>query len=242
MTWKVDDLQNLVDFLAEKGPFFAPMVDDHERLTFRQVSPGEEIELGSRTEVAARHLFQPETHFFLEFDEKPGASPVLRNYRADGRVILGLRPCDVAGIRVYESVFSESESFRRLRDGTTIIGYLCDHFEPSCFCESVGVSHRGTEDMDLFLFRAADGSYHLGSVTEKGSSLMEASPFAKDDVEEEPLPNSEQEQPVLPDDLEALLLESDELAWEKVSFACVNCRICTYVCPTCHCVTSTESM
>jgi len=242
MTWKVDHLQNLVDFLAEKGPLFAPAIDDQENLSFRQIFPGEGIELDRRTDVAARHLFQPETHFFLEFDEKPGAMPVLRDFETDGRMILGLRPCDIAGVRVYDSVFSESGSFRRLREGTTIIGYLCDRLEPSCFCESVGVSRRGTKGMDLFLFRASDESYHLGSVTNKGSTLMEESPFPMDDPEVEPVSNVEPEQTALPGNLGTLLLESDEQAWEKVSFACVNCRVCTYVCPTCHCFTITDEV
>ncbi|MCK5115345.1 MAG: hypothetical protein KAR44_02020, partial [Candidatus Aegiribacteria sp.] len=136
MTWKVDDLQILVDFLALKGPLFAPSNDEQKCLMFRQISPGEEIDLSRRTDIAARSHFQPETHYFLEFAEDPGTEPILREFTTNGRVILGLRPCDMAGVSVYDSVFSESGSFTRLCSGTTIIGYLCDSVESSCFCES----------------------------------------------------------------------------------------------------------
>ncbi len=242
MTWKVDDLQILVDYLALKGPLFAPSIDGHMCLMFRQISPGEGIDLSRRTDIAARSLFQPETHYYLTFEEEPGAEPVLRDFKTNGRVILGLRPCDMTGLRVYDSVFSDSGSASRLCSGTTIIGYLCDSVESSCFCESVGVSPRGTEGMDLFLFRTTDSSYYMGSVTEKGLALMEGSPFPQDDAEPEPVPQRVQALPRLPDDLGALLLESDDETWEKVSFACVNCRICTYVCPTCHCFTISDEV
>ena len=242
MTWKVDDLQILVDFLSRKDPLFAPAIDEQECLMFRRISPGEGIDLSRRTDISARSLFQPETHYYLKFGEEPGANPVLLDFEADGRIILGLRPCDMAGVLVYDSVFSESGSFSRLRSGTTIIGYLCDRLESSCFCESVGVSPQGTEGMDLFLFRTADGSYHMGSVTDKGSTLMEESPFQQDDAEQEPLPDKVLALPLLPDNLGTLLLESDDESWEKISFACVNCRICTYVCPTCHCFTISDEI
>ncbi|RKZ09745.1 hypothetical protein DRQ25_05355 [Candidatus Fermentibacteria bacterium] len=242
MTWKVDDLQILVDFLALKSPLFAPSIDGHMCLMFRQISPGEEIDLSRRTDISARNLFQPETHYYLDFGGEPGAEPVLRDFKTNGRIILGLRPCDMTGLRVFDSVFSESESFSTLRSGTIIIGYLCDRLESSCFCESVGVSPRETEGMDLFLFRTADGIYHLDSVTDRGSALMEGSPFPQDDAEPESVPLRVQPLPRLPDDLGALLLESDDVLWKKISFACVNCRICTYVCPTCHCFTISDEV
>ncbi len=242
MTWKVDDLQKLVDFFVGKGSLFAPTRNGQECLMFQRISPGEQVDLSRRTDIAARSLFQPETHYYLKFGEEPAAKPVLLDFEADGRIILGLRPCDMAGVLIYDSVFSESGSFSRLRSGTTIIGYLCDHLESSCFCETVGVNPRGTEGMDLFLFRTSDGSFHLGSVTEKGSALMEGSPFQQDNAEQEPLPDMVPGVPHLPDDMGALLLESDEESWEKVSFPCVNCRICTYVCPTCHCFTISDEI
>ena len=240
MTWKVDDLQVLIDFLALKGPLFAPSIDEQKCLMFRKISPGEGINLSRRTDIPARSLFQPETHYYLKLGEGPGAEPVLRNFKTNGRVILGLRPCDMTGLRVYDAVFSESGSFSSLRSGTSIIGYLCDSLESSCFCESVGVSPRGTDGMDLFLFRASDGNYHLGSVTDRGSALMEGSPFPLDNTEPESL--SDSESPLLPDNLGSLLLETDDELWEKVSFACVNCRICTYICPTCHCFTISDEV
>ena len=242
MTWKVDDLQKLVDFLIEKYPLFAPAEDEQESLIFRQISPGEEVNLSRRTDISARHLFQPETHYYLEFTEEPGTEKALRDYETDGRILLGLRPCDIAGVHIYDSVFSESGSYRRLREGTIIIGYLCDRFESSCFCESVGVSPQGIEGMDLFLFRTTDGNYHLGSNTDKGYAVIENSPFPQDDTGPEPLRNIEKSPPPLPENLGTLLLESGNDVWEKVSFPCVNCRICTYVCPTCHCFTITDEI
>jgi len=242
MTWKVDSLQKLIDFLALKAPLFAPALDEQKNLMFRRISPGDAIDLSRKTDLAARNLFQPETHYYLKFGEDPATESVLQDFKTNGRVILGLRPCDMTGVKVYNTVFSESASFSRLCSETTIIGYLCDRLESSCFCESVGVSPRGTEGMDLFLFRTEGDSYHMGAVTEKGSAIMEGSPFPVDDAEPEPLPPAVPALPPLPGNLGNRLLESDDESWETISFACVNCRICTYICPTCHCFTISDEV
>lgn len=239
MTRKVDDLQALADFIASKAALFAPADDGHGQLVFRRLATGEQPDLDRRSDLSARHLFQPETHYFLEFEGETGSAPVFRDYEAEERVLFGLRPCDMGGVRVDDRVFAESTSYGRLREATVIVGYLCDRLEPSCFCGAVGLGPRDISSMDVVLFRIADGTLHFDTLTERGTALMEGSPFPISDAVPEPL---EEKTPTLPDDLADRLPCADGTLWDEVAFPCVSCRICTYVCPTCHCFTVTDEM
>jgi len=242
MTWKLDDLQSLTDFLLLKAPLFAPSGKDQQHLSFQRLSAGDKLDISRRTDISCRSLFQPETHYYLSFDRQSGSKPVFQDFEGDGRIILGLRPCDIAGVRIFDNIFCESGSFRILREGTTIIGYLCDRREPACFCESVGVNPHDSDGMDLVLFLGPDDNYYLESLTDKGSTLMEDSPFPESNAEPRLIQDTGHVSTPLPDNLEAILLNSDQAQWDRISFACLNCRICTYICPACSCFTITDEV
>jgi ferredoxin len=245
MTWKIDNLQQLVDFLASRAPLYGPASDESGRLKFGRIEEGGQVDLSRITEVSARVLFQPMTHFYLSFENHPSAEPQFTDMDTSPRIVFGLRPCDVAGLRVLDRVLEESDSYRKLRDSTAIIGYLCDRREPECFCESVGGSPVETSGMDLAIYPSVDGSaFLLMAVTEKGRELMEGSPFPSTQDAPDPVTEGEPAVGRLPEDIRSRMeaASADDPAWAEIGFPCVNCRVCTYVCPTCHCFTITDEV
>ena len=92
----------------------------------------------------------------------PRRSPkeFLRPPRPDERasirpqVLLGVRPCDAAGIDALEDVMAleyRNDLWRARRAVTTIVTFACARVEPSCFCGAVGIGPDATRGADAVL-------------------------------------------------------------------------------------------
>jgi ferredoxin len=240
MTWIVKDLKALVKYLCARATTYGPVGD--EKIVFERLSDDSRLNVSRRSDVSARHVFQPMTHYYLRFADGPNADPSFRDFDSRPRVVVGLRPCDVQGLGVHDRVFGESKSYRALRDATVMVGYLCQRREPTCFCDSMGGDPLSREGMDVVTYPASDG-YAIVAETEKGRKLLEAAPFRRLDAAPEPS-FEDADHPVI--DTSGLVESAachdapDSEIWNEIAFPCVACRVCTYVCPTCHCFTVTD--
>jgi ferredoxin len=243
-------MSHLVGFLSEKAKVYGPVGDG--RITFASLdgsSGTTEINLSRLSDVSPRALFQPMTHYYLRFVDGPSADADFSDFDTSPRVVLGMRPCDIAGLDAHDRVFAASESYKALRESTTIVGVLCSRREASCFCDSVGGGPHDRVGMDVVVYPADDGAFVVSAETEKGAALLEGAPFAV--VERPPEPVFEERpHPSLDTDglvdalgrLDAMPDDERPEVWEDIAFACVNCRVCTYACPTCHCFTVTDEV
>ena len=248
MSWSISDLSELVDFLGKKADVYAPVGDT--KTAFERLD-GREPNVARLSDVSARSVFQPLTHYYLRFEDRPDADATFTDYDASPRVVLGMRPCDVAALDVQDRVFAESESHRALRDATTVVGLLCDRREDTCFCDSLGHGPHETGGMDVVVYPVPQGGYVVRAETDKGKELLAGAPFTE--VSDPPEPTfEEREHPALETaglakSLKSLPKSDDPDAegpdvWDDIAFACVNCRVCTYACPTCHCFTVTDEV
>jgi len=128
------------------------------------------------------------------------------------------------------------------RKATTIIGMACDHPLSTCFCSSMkgGPFHR--EGSDLLLIDLGE-AYLVELLTEKGMTFQK-NKFLKEalakeinsakELEERATQKTDGSLPVA--GIEKRLDQMMESPfWEGVQEKCIGCRICTYLCPTCHC-------
>jgi ferredoxin len=160
-----------------------------------------------------------------------------------------MRPCDVAGLDAHDKVFAESDSYKALREATTIVGVLCSERESTCFCDSLGGGPHERKGMDIVVYPAAGGGFIVAAESRKGEALLAAAPLKTADDPPEPA-FEEREHPSLDTDglvdalkrLEAVPADERPAVWDDIAFACVNCRVCTYTCPTCHCFTVTDEV
>jgi sulfhydrogenase subunit beta (sulfur reductase) len=239
------NLRVLMELLSEKGVVYGPVGD--ERVVFDRLD-GREPNLSSRSDVSPRNLFQPMTHYFLRFEDRPSAEVDFSDFDTSPRVVIGMRPCDVAGLDAHDRVFAASESYRALRDATAIVGVLCGERGTGCFCDSMGGGPHESQGMDIALYLTDDG-YVVSAITERGEALLEDAPFKKLEDAPEP-PFEEHEHPSLDTEgiveslekLEAIPSDERPEIWDDIAFSCVNCRVCTYTCPTCHCFTVTDEV
>ncbi|HIP52931.1 MAG TPA: sulfite reductase subunit A [Chromatiales bacterium] len=170
------------------------------------------------------------------------------------RVLLGVRACEVAAIRIQDRVLVEEEwpdtGYRSRREALFIIAVNCSRAGGSCFCASMGTGPEATEGFDLVLTELIDEESHrflMVAGSEAGERHIEALPGDEptpDDFEwaarqiAEAANHMGREMPA--DAAEVLINSLDHPHWEEVAARCLHCANCTMVCPTCFCTSLEE--
>lgn len=227
---------------------FAPVQLAEGVAVFKKIDHPDEVDFSSsNTQKPAKEVFFPQSETMFRYEKTGKQHQVTSTEEVERkRVILGARPCDIQAVSLIDQVFSGKEFtdvyYVNKRKATTIIGMACDHPLSTCFCSSMkgGPFHR--EGSDLFLIDLGE-AYLVELLTEKGKTfqknkfLKEA--LAKDinsakEVEEKATPKTDGSLPVagIEKRLDQML---ESPFWERVQEKCIGCRICTYLCPTCHC-------
>lgn len=161
------------------------------------------------------------------------------------RIIFGARPCDVAALPIVDKVFAwevVDPLYLERRRSTTIVSLACERPCKSCFCVSLGGSPAGTRGTDLLLTPLRD-VYHVQIVSEQGQALGDRYEDLFDDADEShdrerELAESEFQRRISKQvDVEGLAesMSFENPVWQDVAQECVDCGICTFLCPTCHC-------
>lgn len=243
-----DGLAGLVAGWAKSAAVYAP-VKVKDWTEFRRVSSLAEADLTQvNTKLSARGLLFPqcETMFRFETSRPDKAEEAVQ---PEAQVVLGVRPCDAAGIAVLDKFFAgqgETDTFyRRRREKTTLVGLACSAPADTCFCSAVGGSPAGTRGLDLLLTDLG-GRYLAEPPTENGQAVVKDLPeaAAADLAKKKEIADraaAAMAQRIDTAKLKQLLDSADSHpVWEDLSLACVNCGACTFVCPTCHCFDITD--
>ncbi|MBN2464570.1 4Fe-4S dicluster domain-containing protein [candidate division WOR-3 bacterium] len=243
-----EELGRLVTEWAKSGAVYAPVkVKDWSE--FRRISSLAEADLTRvNTKLSARSLLFPQCETMFRFET---SHPDKAQLAAEPvpQVILGVRPCDAAGIAVLDKFFAgqgETDTFyRRRRDKTILVGLACQVPDDTCFCTAVGGSPAGTRGLDLLLTDIG-GHYVAEPLTERGEAAVKdmneaaAADLAKKD-ELASKATAAMAERIDTRKLKELLDTADtNPVWGELSLPCVNCGACTFVCPTCHCFDITD--
>jgi sulfhydrogenase subunit beta (sulfur reductase) len=243
-----DDLGRLVAGWAKAGAVYAP-VKVKDWTEFRRVSSVTEADLTQvNTKLSARGLLFPQCETMFRFEtNQPGKAETTAE--PEPQVILGLRPCDAAGIAVLDKFFAgqgETDTYyQRRRERTTLVGLSCSAPADTCFCSAVGGSPTGIRGLDLLLTDLG-GKYLAEPFTDNGAALVKGMPEAsapdlkkKDELAGKA--SAAIAERIDTKKLKGLLDAADgNQVWEDLSLPCVNCGACTFVCPTCHCFDITD--
>jgi sulfhydrogenase subunit beta (sulfur reductase) len=242
-----DKLLKLLDVLAQEHEVIAPRDDAlSDGTTYGEVSSASEVYLGDKKPVKSlKGFFSPEREVLLEY--QLGREPRLGVPTAGDRtrVIFGARPCDASAFPIVDKVFAWDyldSSYLEARERAVIISLACENPCETCFCVSLGGSPVEIEGSDLLLTPLKD-VYHVQIVTERGKAFVdkyqaffEASDPAHD---REVVLFEERARAKITKhiDLQGLheSLDFDDPVWETLAPQCIDCGICTFLCPTCHC-------
>lgn len=150
-------------------------------------------------------------------------------------IVVGARPCDAAALPLLDRVFNwdcADELYNRRRAALTVVAVGCTERDNDCFCTSMGLGPASNGGSDAILVPAADGTYIVEPVTDKGRALFPG--VGKTDAA--PATVAPPEDVVNTQWLRKFLTEEfDSPLWEELSARCHGCGACAYTCPTCHC-------
>jgi len=163
----------------------------------------------------------------------------------DKTVIIGVKPCDLEGLKVLTAVFSEGkykdEKVIKRRENIILVGTGCRSKKPGCFCDERGVDKNFSKDCDIFIEKP-DGygkNYEFYSFTDTGDYVLDK--FASKGLVADAVMDIPKSKPEAESQKAQLIIEADEntlfnkIDWGKIAEKCMGCGTCTYICPTCHC-------
>jgi len=196
-----------------------------------------------------RYLYPPEQKLFSATASDGGFRLDLPAEPAAGRVLFGVRSCDLAALGILDRVFDNGifadAAYGARRDAALIVAVNCGRAGGTCFCTSMGTGPRARTGYDLALTEVPDGGYF---VIESGSSAGEeilaglglptatdAEIGAAEARVNEAAQNMGRE--MIGDVAEVLRRNLESPHWERVAARCLNCANCTMACPTCFCST-----
>lgn len=230
------------------GPVFQG--EYHE---FAELKAAEEVDLGyQNTRLSPKGLLHPQSErmFVYSLDKNDPEARILKEAPKDfsPRVFLGIRPCDARAFQLDDRNFDVDQCrdpwWVRRREATTLVGLACNQPCASCFCTTVGTGPFDSGGLDVLLNDVGDG-YVARSVSSKGDDLLQGINDAEKVPEEsarkaEDLKRQAEKQLGVQFDVSPLagqemldLFDAD--FWDEVQFACINCGVCTFLCPTCWC-------
>lgn len=201
-----------------------------------------------------RYLFPPQQDL-LSFHVE-GANFVLDDAppQAQKMAFLGLRPCELAAVRIQDRVFGledprpmrcESEVFytNSRRQAVTIVAN-CIRPGGNCFCLSMGTGPQAVEGYDLAMTELRDG-FVISIGSDTGQELLKDLPMRAPSSTELELAELKLNQArehmgrtLQTQGLPELLRQGIEHPnWDEIAGRCLSCGNCTMVCPTCFCST-----
>ncbi len=196
--------------------------------------------------IPPKNMFFPSLQALLGWNFSDGSLHLSGHFLPEvGRAIIGLRPCDARGLCLLEPVFLkdyEDIYYSRNRLRTFLLGQACQRHCEGSFCQEMGIDPQDSTDVDLF-FRETTGGYWVKVVTEKGKNLVAEGDFFKESSEQEweagrrEMGGKREKSSIDLEKVKARIGERfpEEDFWRRISDKCINCGVCTYLCPTCHC-------
>lgn len=233
---KTADLRGFLSQLAGKWEVWVPYRNDG-KWEFGPYDEEKDLDFpDSIIHVSAKGLLFPKRRPLATYDEESTWSVKGVAPSDKPRIIMGLHPCDAAGIEYMDKVFLKSEHkdtlYEAERSRTVLVGMLCGKMEENCHCTDRGLSPDSSKGMDVVYTKTKEG-YLFQSMTEKGEPLLQSNYLKTTDEKSE-----KKEWPrgkyaiASPEEFMEIY---DDSIWHELSDICLTCSICTYACPTCVC-------
>ncbi|MFZ5645412.1 MAG: 4Fe-4S dicluster domain-containing protein [Bacillota bacterium] len=242
--WLIE-AEKITDFLeavARDSLLVAPVREEEGIVLFRPVESAGNIDLDYlNSAVSPKEFFFPRTEKLFSFQVKGAEVAIEAPGKQRGMVMFGIRPCDLRGIMSLDPVFGgdfPDPYYQEKRKAATIIAMGCETPSPRCFCSTYGISPMDGSGSDIMLTRVGS-HYQAEALTGKGDAMITRYGGFFVQRKEGQAPASMLDGKVERLDLTGIkeFLDGNfELPyWEEVAEKCINCGICTYICPTCHC-------
>jgi ferredoxin len=250
---KKEDWAHGLNKLFETYRLFGPVAEDDFH-NFKQLDQGQLPDLNClNTRLSPKSIIYPQSEVMFEYslDENHEDHHILKEVNKDysPRAVIGIRPCDAKALALVKLNFDTPEYpdpyWLNAYEATTLVGQACESPCSSCFCTTAGCGPYHEEELDLLLIDNGN-QYWAKVITDKGQEFLKTAGWTEA-VDEKAVTQKIEEKKQAAEDKICSTVATDQLKkmetnalysapfWEEVSFSCINCGTCTYVCPTCWC-------
>ncbi len=246
------ELGNCLAAVACAHPLWIPAEEDG-LVDFCRYDEESIVCLDAKPRSPAKKFVFPQREEMFDLTIAPG-DPCIRVTESEKsvhqQVVFGVRPCDASAVQLLSTVFlarptpaSEDIYFQRCVNATVLIGWACNSPDPTCFCTAVGAHPHGQEGLDALMIDLGN-EILVKSLTDRAPAIFARYPMAEADAATlsraggmaervgEAMPKGLLLGRPFGEDTEAVHGLS---LWEETAERCLNCGICTYLCPTCSC-------
>lgn len=246
---KILSKSNLVLFLEGLGPEFevnAPLYEGQDVLFGDLDSSKLAADFIGKPRLSPKEYFFPQRERLFTFKNNGGVE-IEAHLNETKRVIWGIRPCDLYGLKFLDMVYLSDYVdlyYQARRSNTILLGLNCNKAEESCFCSSMGTGPFAKEAFDLLFTDLGDvflveiGSKAGKKLIEKQANLF-TNATSKDEGQAGILEEKSKKTFKTFIDLgkvEAKIAgASSGPVWAEEAAKCILCGGCNWVCPTCHC-------
>lgn len=239
-----EELLQWLQNLAKESKVLAPVKEEYG-YTFaewdKKSLPGDDYR---NTLKPPKDLFFPQHETLLKYEKIKGENPLVEvpDLPEDKRVIFGIRPCDASSLVLLDNIFMGEDYvdpyYEARRSNTLIVSLVCRTRGKSCFCEDLF----STKGSDILIIKV-DGNYLVEILTYRGEAAFKG--IGSKEADEKIVKKADklkrtQEEVLDKDIFEKLRTIYDNPIWKQLQEKCVNCGVCTFLCPTCHCFDITD--
>ena len=235
-------LGKLYTKLSESSKIYAPVVAADKQVEYKYNPDFSEVTFDHiQSTLSVKNVVFPKVENVLFYDNEKTESTLtdVDLNKIPEVVLWGAHPCDTAAYDVLRSIFCwdiTDEFFAKRFEKLSVIGLACHQSDAYCFCTSVGLAPNSTKGSDILLSPLKSGDYLAEILTEKGSTIVAASPELFEQFANEEINVTEVKQKFNHEQVTAKLAGAFEHPfWVANSLRCVGCGACAYVCPTCAC-------
>jgi len=239
--------------LSEAYRLFGPVKEDDFH-NFKELLGNQLPDLNClNTRLSPKSIIYPQSQVMFEYclDEGREDHHILKevNTKNSPQAVIGIRPCDAKAFSLVRLNFDTQQYqdpyWLKAYEATTLVGLACEAPCKSCFCTTAGCGPYHDEDLDVLLIDGGD-RYWAKAITAKGEAFVQSAGWTKT-VEEKTAAKEIEAKKQAAEAKICTFVNTDRLRetettelynapfWEDVSFSCINCGTCTYVCPTCWC-------
>lgn len=246
-------LRQLVEELSSRERLVGP-VRDGKSFTFSKIERGDQICLTyTNSTVPPKSVFMPQLEELFSYDVKSGE---VRKTESDHKelVLLGVRPCDSSAFSVLDKVMGGSyidPYYFGRRERTLVVGLSCSQPSETCFCDAFGTGPIDGSGDDLTLTRVGKG-YIVRPKTSRGTKFVRERPGQFAEASKGEVEAFEAEVKRVKEALASGLnvdgicdrmgKSFDDPYWAEAGERCIECGICSFLCPTCYCFDVAESV
>lgn len=246
-------LGDFTRFLADKWELWAPTRRE-DRVEMTRALPEEVVWDAPNTHLSPKAAFFPQTERLMSFhtDQNKPNPHIYQDLgrKTPERVMLAIRPCDSRGLQVANRVFQNDRFtdpyWKDKYEATILVGLGCSNPCGQCFCSKVGGGPLDPSGLDVLAAFSGEAVI-FRTVTPRGEFLMTSAKGAVGGLEEgdqtaalEAIKAGAEakitaQMPLNKVARKEIMQLFNEDHWAETGERCLNCGVCTFVCPTCHC-------